>query len=39
MITCEIENLVDNLQTSLALPLRVAALILVHSSPIAINFR
>jgi len=39
MVTCEVENLVKNLQPNLAVPLRVASLVLVHSNPITINFR
>ncbi len=39
MITCEVENVVYNLQKNLAVPLRVASLILIHSNPITINFR
>jgi len=39
LITCEVENVVYNLQSELPVPLRVASLILIHSNPITINFR
>ena len=39
MITCEVENLAKALHPNLAVPLRVASLVLVHSNPITINFR
>ncbi len=39
MVTCEIENKVENLKKELPVPLSVASLILVHSNPITIKFK
>lgn len=36
---CEMENIAHNLKNSLAYPLEVASLILVHSTPLTIKFR
>ncbi len=36
---CEMENIAHNLKNSLAYPLEVASLILIHSTPLSIKFR
>ena len=39
LVTCGIERLVNDLQSEMKVPLTVASLLLVHSSPLAIRFR
>ncbi len=39
MVICEMENIAYKLKDELAVPLRVASLVLIHSNPITIKFK